>query len=58
MKYFPLILVEKDYWKGLIEWIKDTMLLNGFINKEDLDLIIMEDDLSKIMDIIKEFLKV
>ena len=58
MKYFPLILVEKDYWKGLIDWIKDTMLLNGFINKEDLDLIIMEDDLSKIMDIIKEFLKV
>lgn len=58
MKYFPLILVEKDYWKGLIDWIKDTMLSNGFINKEDLDLIVMEDDLSKIMDIIKEFLKV
>lgn len=58
MKYFPLILVEQDYWKGLIDWLKDTMLANGFISKNDLDLIIIEDDLHKIMAIIKEFLKV
>lgn len=29
---FPIVLVGKEYWGGLVEWIKNTMLLvKGFL---------------------------
>ena len=35
---FPIILVGVSYWQGLMDWIKDTLLADEKINKEDLDL--------------------
>lgn len=58
IKYFPLILVDKQYWSGLIDWIKNTMLENGFISPGDLSLIKIFDETDEIMSCIKEFLKV
>ena len=40
---FPIILVGKSFWKGLIEWIKHTMLNAGNISETDLDLIRIVD---------------
>jgi uncharacterized protein (TIGR00730 family) len=34
----PIVLVGKNYWKGLLKWIKDTMLEDGKISEEDLKL--------------------
>lgn len=58
MKYFPLILVDKQYWSGLIDWIKNMMLENGFISPQDLSLIKIFDETDEIMTCIKQFLKV
>jgi uncharacterized protein (TIGR00730 family) len=58
IKYFPLILVDSEYWGGLIDWIKNVMLENGFINRDDLNLIKVVDELSEVMECIKQFLKV
>lgn len=58
IKYFPLILVDSQYWKGLIEWIKNTMLENGFINPDDLSLMKIVDETDEILSCIKQFLKV
>lgn len=58
IKYFPLILVDKQYWSGLIDWIKNTMLENGFISRQDLSLIKIFDETDEIMTCIKQFLKV
>ncbi|MBZ4672273.1 TIGR00730 family Rossman fold protein [Deferribacteraceae bacterium V6Fe1] len=58
IKYFPLILVDSQYWSGLIEWIKNTMLENGFIAPDDLSLIKIVDETDEIMSCIKQFLKV
>lgn len=34
---FPIILVGKDYWAGLVEWIQKTLLESGnFISPEDM----------------------
>ena len=38
MRTVPIVLVGKDYWKGLVKWIKNTMLEDGKISKDDLDL--------------------
>ena len=40
---FPIILVGKAYWGGLLEWIKSTMLTAKNINPDDLNLITLVD---------------
>ncbi|TYB33103.1 MAG: TIGR00730 family Rossman fold protein [Flexistipes sinusarabici] len=55
---FPLILVEKDYWSGMIKWLEDKMVGNNFIGESDLDIIKLIDEPSEILDCIKNFLKV
>ena len=49
---FPLILVGKEYWNGLIHWIKATMLKEKTISKEDLELIKLTDDPKEVLSII------
>jgi uncharacterized protein (TIGR00730 family) len=41
--HFPIILVGKEFWGGLIEWFKNTLLKNKNISQEDLDLYILVD---------------
>jgi uncharacterized protein (TIGR00730 family) len=43
MRPVPIVLVGKDYWKDMIKWIKKTMLEDGKISKEDLDLFKLVD---------------
>ena len=38
MKNFPVILVDSDYWSGLVDWLQDTALRRGLIAKRDLKL--------------------
>jgi uncharacterized protein (TIGR00730 family) len=39
IKPFPVILVGRDYWKGLLDWIGDTLLREKMIAVEDLDIL-------------------
>jgi uncharacterized protein (TIGR00730 family) len=53
---FPLILVGTEFWSGLIEWIKNTLLEeNGNISPEDLDLIQVVDTEDEVIDILNTF---
>ncbi|OIO99552.1 MAG: Rossman fold protein, TIGR00730 family [Bacteroidetes bacterium CG2_30_33_31] len=38
MVNFPIALVGKDYWEGLVDWIKKTLLLSGNIKESDLSI--------------------
>lgn len=49
---FPLILVGKEYWDGLMHWIKTTMLKEKTISKEDIDLIKLTDDPKEVLSMI------
>jgi len=40
----PIILVCSDYWKGMMDWFRTTLLTEGMIHAEDLDLIQIIDD--------------
>lgn len=52
----PVILVGKDYWTGLKDWIIDVMLgKENNIGKNDLDLIPITDDPEEIVKIITTF---
>ena len=43
IKPFPVILVGKDYWRGLLDWIGETLLKEKMIAVEDLDILKMVD---------------
>ncbi|MEV0951057.1 TIGR00730 family Rossman fold protein [Promicromonospora sp. NPDC050249] len=51
---FPLVLVGKEYWGGLLEWIRSTALAHGTISQADLDIIYLTDDPAEAVDHVVE----
>lgn len=45
----PLILFGVEFWQGLIDWLKSTMLENGTISKEDFHFITITDDIDEVV---------
>ncbi|MDD5475737.1 MAG: TIGR00730 family Rossman fold protein [Syntrophales bacterium] len=56
IKSFPVILMGSSYWQGLVDWIRETMLKDGKILKEDFDLIQVIDDPNDVIRILKKYL--
>jgi uncharacterized protein (TIGR00730 family) len=54
---FPIVLVGKEYWSGLFEWIQSTLINAGNISPNDLDLIAMVDEASEALEVIDTFYK-
>ncbi|MBT4812928.1 MAG: TIGR00730 family Rossman fold protein, partial [Cryomorphaceae bacterium] len=52
---FPIILVGSEFWEGIIDWLRNTLLLEKNINKEDLDLLKIADTKDEVMNILEEF---
>jgi uncharacterized protein (TIGR00730 family) len=44
IRRFPIILMGRAYWSGLLDWVRDAMLGAGCIDAADLDLISICDD--------------
>lgn len=53
---FPIILVSTDFWSGLLDWVKATLLDKfGNISPKDLDLIHVVDNENEVLDILDAF---
>ena len=50
IRSFTLILVGTDYWRGLVDWLRDTVAAEGKISVEDLDLLLVTDDLNLVVE--------
>ena len=48
----PIILVQKDFWKGLLDWFEQSLVYHGTISPEDLDLIQVIDDPDDVVEAI------
>jgi uncharacterized protein (TIGR00730 family) len=44
IKHFPVVLVGVAYWKGLVDWLRDTMARERKIEPADLELFTVTDD--------------
>ncbi|MCX5853065.1 MAG: TIGR00730 family Rossman fold protein [Deltaproteobacteria bacterium] len=55
IKPFPVVLMGSEYWKGLVDWLRDTMLRNEKIDESDLDIIQITDDPDEAVRHIKKF---
>ncbi|MFD1293708.1 TIGR00730 family Rossman fold protein [Lutibacter holmesii] len=54
---FPIVLVGRKFWSGLIDWVKNTMLTEGTISPKDLDLISIVDTEDEVLEVINTFYK-
>jgi uncharacterized protein (TIGR00730 family) len=53
---FPIILVGSEFWKGLIDWVKETLVgTNKNASPEDLDLIHIVDHEDEVLHILNSF---
>jgi uncharacterized protein (TIGR00730 family) len=55
IKSFPVILMGSDFWKGLLDWFRKTMLREGKITPEDFELIQVMDDPEEVVRHIQKF---
>lgn len=58
IKSFPIILYGSEYWKGLIDWMKNTLVSNGTIEREDFALFSIVDKPEEIRFLINEHFRV
>lgn len=51
----PVILVGTEFWTGLMQWFENSLLANGTINRNDLDIIQVMDDPDEIVNAIFDY---
>jgi len=52
---FPIVLVGKAFWGGLLDWIKNTLIAEGNISTEDLNLFRVVDTADEAIDHLNKF---
>jgi uncharacterized protein (TIGR00730 family) len=55
IKPFPVLLYNRRYWQGFLEWLKNTVLEQGFISEEDLALLRLCDTLDQVTDAVRQW---
>ena len=56
VRHFPVVLVGRSYWAGLLDWIRGTLLARGAIEEADLALVQITDDPDEVVKIIRRSL--
>jgi len=58
IRKFPIILVGTEFWGGLVDWIKNTLLeSSGNVSPDDLHLVDLVDTEDEVIDILNNFYK-
>ncbi len=55
IKPFPVVLVGKDFWMGMIEWVRQTLICGRYISPEDLDYLTILDDPDEVVHHIRKY---
>lgn len=53
IKHFPIVLYKSAYWGGMLDWLKERMVADGFAGEADLDLITVRDTPDEVVSYIK-----
>jgi len=54
---FPLILFGREYWSGLLHWMKTRLEKDRLISPGDLELVTVTDDPQVVIDLIMEYMR-
>ncbi len=52
---FPIVMVGKKFWGGMMDWIKKTLVSDGMIHEDDLELINLVDTPKEAVKVINDF---
>ncbi len=52
---FPIVLVGKDYWHGLVSWLEEKLLKTNKINKNDLSIFEIVDNPEEVIEILNKY---
>jgi uncharacterized protein (TIGR00730 family) len=55
IKPFPLILFGSEYWKGFLDWLRNTVLAKGFISEADFHILRVCDHPDEVIDIVQSW---
>ncbi len=55
IKPFPVLLFNREYWTGFLDWLRNTTLARGFISEEDLNLLIVCDEIDEVVDTVQKW---
>jgi hypothetical protein len=53
VRNFPVILFGSEYWRGMMDWVRSTMLAEGKIGQPDLELITLCDEPAEVIALIQ-----
>jgi len=51
---FPVIMIGRDFWKGMLRWIRKEMLAGGMVDEDDLRLLTVTDDPQEVVRLVRE----
>ncbi|ROR73690.1 TIGR00730 family Rossman fold protein [Bogoriella caseilytica] len=51
---FPIVLVGESYWRGLVDWLGNTMRERGMISEADVDLLPIVDTAEEAVDVVRK----
>jgi uncharacterized protein (TIGR00730 family) len=54
IRHFPIVLVGSDYWRGLVDWLRDPVLGEGKIVAEDVERLQVVDEPSEVLAILED----
>jgi uncharacterized protein (TIGR00730 family) len=54
---FPIILIGRNYWQGLVEWFRSTLLENTAVDPEDLTIFSLVDEIEEVCSIMRQHRK-
>lgn len=54
---FPIVLMGTDFWEGMIDWLRETVLEAGNIAPDDADLFQLTDDPAEAVTMLESFYK-
>jgi uncharacterized protein (TIGR00730 family) len=54
IRHFPIILVGKAFFSGLLDWMRAELLGNGMISPNDVDLLVVTDDPKEVVEIVRK----
>ena len=52
---FPVVVFGREYWKGMLDWLKNTAAKNDCLTEEDLKIFKVADEPKDVVKIIKDF---
>ena len=55
IKPFPVVLFQSDYWKGLLDWLRNFTLVRNYISEEDLNLLRLCDNADEAVEIVQNW---